>query len=78
MASLVLLVSELLRHENVDSLISSSSSSTSTAAGAPPSAASRVAASKTPRRILPARCKNGTQDQLQEELPRICVDLVWP
>ncbi|PIN04389.1 hypothetical protein CDL12_23072 [Handroanthus impetiginosus] len=72
MASLLLLFSELLRHENLDNLMSLPPPNS--AATAPPSPAAKKAASKT-ERSLPTNCKN---DQFQEELPRVCVDLVWP
>lgn len=65
MASLVLLVSQLLRHENLDNFISAPPPLAATAAGtAPPRPATKTA-------------RNYAQDQFQEELPRICVDLVW-
>lgn len=71
MASLVLLVSELLRHENLDKFISAPPPLTAAAGSAPPRPATKTA------RNLPAKCKTHAQDQFQEELPRICVDLVW-
>lgn len=68
MASLVLLLSQILRHENVENLLSSP----------PPSSA--IAQSSTPPEVLRNRCKsyNQVQLQFQQDLPRVCVDLTWP
>ncbi|KAL0310636.1 UNVERIFIED_CONTAM: hypothetical protein Sangu_2358300 [Sesamum angustifolium] len=70
MASLVLLLSEILRHETIDNLIATPPPSSS--ATAPPPSAT------TPVRSLPSGCRNTGQDQFQDDLPRVCVDLVWP
>lgn len=72
MASLVLLVSELLRHENLDTLISSSFTSV-----APSSSAAKRAAGVNAK-CFPSKGKRYGQEQFQEDLPRVCVDLVWP
>lgn len=80
MASLVLLLSELLRHGNADQLIPqlplSASSSTSFALqaaftnnnGAPPSSTVAENSSKFNKEV----------EEFQEDLPRISIDLVWP
>ncbi|PIN19324.1 hypothetical protein CDL12_07984 [Handroanthus impetiginosus] len=74
MASLLLLLSEILRHENLDKLMSSPSPSS---AAAPPSSSAKRAAGK-PAKSLPLQFENYGQVQFQEDLPRVRVDLVWP
>ncbi|KAL0353073.1 UNVERIFIED_CONTAM: hypothetical protein Sangu_0888600 [Sesamum angustifolium] len=77
MASLVLLLSELLRHENLlDNLISSASPSAATAA--PPSPPTKTAAGGTAAESLLTKCKSYGPDQVQEEVGCVRVDFVWP
>ncbi|KAG8365500.1 hypothetical protein BUALT_Bualt18G0111500 [Buddleja alternifolia] len=66
MASLVLLLSELLRHKNPDNLISSPPPPPATTT---PSSATRRNARKCTG-CSPSNCKTYAQDQLQEDLPR--------
>lgn len=73
MASLVLLLAELLRHENTDYLTSpSSSSSVANSCG--------VVAAKgdSNKRVFNNSSTNFNGDFKFEELPKICVDFVWP
>lgn len=73
MASLVLLLSELLRHENVDQLIALPvSSSTSCAAQA------ATTATAAPRVAENSSQSNKKLDREEDDLPcRVCVDLIW-
>lgn len=83
MASLVLLISELLKHESIDTLLSSSSSSSS---GAKSCAAMVARNSQSYGYNRDSKNSstgfnghnNNKAEEVQEELPRICVDLVWP
>lgn len=72
MASLVLLLAELLRHENTDYLTSSSSSSV---------ANSCAAKGVSNKRVFNNSSNNFNTDfnlaEDFEELPKICVDFVW-
>ncbi|KAK6154729.1 hypothetical protein DH2020_008977 [Rehmannia glutinosa] len=68
MASLVLLLSETVRHENIDNLMSLPNSPSS--ATAPPSSATKRAAGK-PSRSLQSPCKNNAEAQFQEDMPRV-------
>lgn len=75
MASLVLLLSELLRHENTDYLTSSSPP--------PPSSVANSCAVVAAKGVSTKRVSNNSSSNYNlpeefEELPRICVDLVWP
>lgn len=77
MASLVLLLSELLRHENVDQLIAlpvSASSSTASTSCAAQAATARVA-----EKSSKSHKKSDHEEEFQlEDLPcRVCVDLIW-
>lgn len=87
MASLVLLISELLKHESIDTLLSSPAGSSSSSS----SSAAQSCAAMVARNSLAygynmdsknsSRGFNGASfktEELEEELPRICVDLVWP
>lgn len=92
MASLVLLLSELIRHENPDHLISlpafsssSSSASNTTACAAMASKTGTNAASSTAKRDVKMSWKSSSDydksneaEKMQDDLPRVCVDLVWP
>lgn len=73
MASLVLLLSELLRHENVDQLIAlpvSSSTSCAAQAATTAAAAARVAENSSQ--------SNKKLDREEDDFPcRVCVDLIW-
>lgn len=75
MASLVLLLSEILWHEKVDNLMPLPASPSS--ASAPPSSATKRAAGE-PATSLPSRCKSYAEAKFQEDLPRVCIDLTWP
>ncbi|CAN4084079.1 unnamed protein product [Withania somnifera] len=66
MASLFLLLSELLKHKNTDYLTSSSAAN-----GCALVAAKGVAS-------FPNKSSNLNADLKFEQLPRICVDFVWP
>lgn len=80
MASLVLLVSELLKHPNTDLAYSTSlplsSCGATTSTGAPCFTEKRVA--KQPATTPADRCNKG--DNFGQDLSelRVCVDLVWP
>lgn len=71
MASLVLLLAELLRHENTDYLTSSSSSVANSCA----------AKGVSNKRVFNNSSNNFNTDfnlaEDFEELPKICVDFVW-
>uniref|UniRef100_M1CWU0 Uncharacterized protein n=1 Tax=Solanum tuberosum TaxID=4113 RepID=M1CWU0_SOLTU len=75
MSSLVLLLAELLRHENTDYLTSPSSSVSNSCA---------VVADKgvSNKRVFNNSSNNFNTDfnlaKDFEELPKICVDFVWP
>ncbi|KAL3624880.1 hypothetical protein CASFOL_031548 [Castilleja foliolosa] len=73
MASLLLLLSEVLKHESVDNLIMSPPPPSS-ATVPPPAAAKRSAGGKLLKN-LSSRWENYAEAQFQEDLPRICVDL---
>ncbi|KAL3627787.1 hypothetical protein CASFOL_029150 [Castilleja foliolosa] len=75
MASLILLLCGLLRRENQDHLVSPFLCPS--AVVSPPSTATGRAADKTSTFFLTERVIDA-KDQFEEELPRICVDLVWP
>ncbi|KAH0717939.1 hypothetical protein KY285_013970 [Solanum tuberosum] len=76
MASLVLLLAELLRHENTDYLTSPSSSSVAD------SCAVVAAKGVSNQRVFNNSSTNFNTDfnlaEDFEELPKICVDFVWP
>lgn len=80
MASLVLLLSELIRHENPDHLISlpafSSKTTTATANPRNPSAAASTA-KRDVKISSSTRSSDYEAEQMQDDLPRVCVDLVW-
>lgn len=74
MASLLLLLSEILRHENIESLVSSPPPSSGVA---PPSSAAKGAAGE-PQKAVSGGCKSYNELQAQQDLPRFCLDLTWP
>ncbi|KAK6133414.1 hypothetical protein DH2020_032826 [Rehmannia glutinosa] len=74
MASLVLLLSEIVRHEKIDNLMSLPNSPPS--ASDPPSSATDRAAGK-PARSLQSPCKNYAEAQFQEDLPRLSFVAVY-
>lgn len=79
MASLVLLLSELLTHENTDYLTSFSASSSSTSSvNSCAVMASKGVQSISSKRDLRSFDNYFDKEEEFEELPRICVDMVWP
>ncbi|KAM3362315.1 hypothetical protein P3S68_017169 [Capsicum galapagoense] len=82
MASLVLLLSELLKHENTDYLTSSSAVSSSSVANSCAIVAAKGVQSFPNKRVFNSSSSNFNGDfklaEELEELPKICVDFVWP
>nr|GMC83880.1 hypothetical protein Iba_chr04cCG6330 [Ipomoea batatas]GME16242.1 hypothetical protein Iba_scaffold17236CG0060 [Ipomoea batatas] len=79
MASLVLLISELLKHESIDTLLSSSSGAKSCAAMVARNSQSYGYNRDSNNSSTGFNGNNNNKaEEVQEELPRICVDLVWP
>ncbi|GAA0160248.1 hypothetical protein LIER_16843 [Lithospermum erythrorhizon] len=85
MASLFLLISEILRHEDFDFLMTMPTTSSGAVVKSnksiPASASASASASSESKRVvkfsgdLMDGCKIA---ELQEDLSRVCVDLVWP
>ncbi|VFQ89497.1 unnamed protein product [Cuscuta campestris] len=74
MASLVLLICELIKHESLDNLLSSSSSSfTKSCAAMVPAAA----AGKS-KESMGAAKEGEDEVEISIIMPKICVDLLWP
>ncbi|KAL1567384.1 hypothetical protein AAHA92_02869 [Salvia divinorum] len=71
MASLLLLLSEVIRHESLDTLV---------LAPPPPvlSSDATLPSSSTKKVAGEARCKSYNEVHFQQDLPRVCLDLTWP